>query len=236
MILFKRFMVCALCVAVTLTSVYFFKSAEQISVMSENSDIRPTIIIDAGHGGFDGGALAEDGTLEKDLNLKIAKRLKHLLLQGGFYVIMIRNDDVSVEDDPEQSIAKRKVSDMKRRLEIIKSHPNAIFVSIHLNKYTTASPRGAQVFYSVNVQNSSVLADKIQSSFKALLQPENNRSTKAAGKEIFLLYNATIPAVIVECGFLSNCDELSLLKNEEYQTKSAIAIYCGILEYFMHQE
>jgi N-acetylmuramoyl-L-alanine amidase len=80
MILFKRFTVCALCVAVTLTSVSFFKSAEKISVMSENSDIRPTIIIDAGHGGFDGGALAEDGTLEKDLNLKIAKRLKHLLL------------------------------------------------------------------------------------------------------------------------------------------------------------
>lgn len=236
MIVFKRCALCILCLAVTLTVVCFYKCAEPISVLSKNSDTRPTIILDAGHGGFDGGASAEDGTLEKDLNLQIARRLKHFLLQGGFCVIMVRDDDRSVEDDPDQSIAKRKVSDMKRRLDLIRSHPEAMFVSIHLNKYTSASPRGAQVFYSDNAHASELLAECIQDSFKAMLQPDNNRATKAAGKDIFLLHNANIPAVIVECGFLSNAEELALLKTKEYQTKSALAIYRGILEYYVKQE
>ena len=188
------------------------------------------------HGGFDGGAQASDGTLEKDLNLQIAKKLEAFLLQGGYYVIMIRDDDVSIEEDPTQSIARRKVSDMKRRLEIINSNTDAIFISIHMNKFTSSSPSGAQVFYSPNDSRSQEVALQIQGTFKKLTQPDNDRMVKQANKSIYLLHRAEIPALIVECGFLSNQRELALLKTEEYQIKTALAIYCGLFEYYGNQQ
>lgn len=191
-----------------------------------------TIIIDAGHGGYDGGAQASDGTQEKNINLAIAKKLQEYLSLGGFNVILTRDKDEGIEDDSSKSIAKRKVSDMKKRLQIINENKDAVFVSIHLNKFTTSSPKGTQVFYSPNNEKSFELATEIQKSVVAKLQPDNERQVKKGDKSIYLLKNATIPAVIVECGFLSNSDELKLLKNAEYQSKMAFSIYCGILEYY----
>ena len=189
-------------------------------------------MLNSAHGGFDGGAQAADGTLEKDINLLIAKKLEKMLRLGGYDVIMIRDTDMSIEDDDTESISKRKVSDMKRRLEIINSNPDAIFVSVHLNKFSTSSARGAQVFYSPNNEHSLSLANCLQESFKAYIQNDNDREVKKADRSIFLLKNAKIPAVIVECGFLSNYDELNLLKTDEYQTKTALCVYCGILKYY----
>ncbi len=190
-----------------------------------------TVVLDAGHGGFDGGAVADDGTLEKDINLSITLKLKAFLKQGGFNVITIRETDTGIENDTSQTIAKRKVSDMKKRLEIINSNPDALFVSIHLNKFTTSSVKGAQVFYSNNREESETLAEAVQKSVKSLLQPENKRTIKSADRSIYLLKNAKIPAVIIECGFLSNQKELLLLKTDEYQKQMAFSIYCGILDY-----
>lgn len=189
------------------------------------------VILDAGHGGFDGGAVVGD-VFEKDINLKITNKLNFMLKASGFKVISTRNDDSSTESDPSLSIASRKKSDLKNRLELAKQNPNAIFVSIHLNKYPSAAAKGAQMFFSGNHENSEVLAENIKTSIVSLLQNNNTRQIKNGTKSTFLLRNSPIPTVIVECGFMSNPEEMKNLLSEEYQTKTAFAIYCGILNYY----
>ncbi len=192
---------------------------------------RPVIIIDAGHGGFDGGAVATDGTSEKNINLNIALSVAEMLKLQGYDVVMTRTTDSGTEDNTDSSISSRKVSDLHNRLKMINSYPDAIFVSVHLNKFTTSSARGAQVFYSKNHGDSSLLGQSIQQSIVSNIQPENDRVIKQSTKSTYLLHNAQIPAVIVECGFLSNPKELELLKSETYQTQLAFCIFCGINDY-----
>lgn len=189
------------------------------------------VIIDAGHGEFDGGAVSSDGTSEKDINLFIAQKTADMLSLFGYSVIMTRLDDNAIDDVKEEKIAKRKKSDMVNRLSIINSNKDAICVSIHLNKFTTSIPNGAQVFYGVKNDNSKHLAEDIQSSIKRLLQNDNERVIKKGTKSTYLLYNAVIPMVIAECGFISNKEELNRLKTNEYQTKMAFCIVFGINDY-----
>lgn len=176
-----------------------------------------------------------DGTLEKDINLKIALKLKEFCKLHGFEVIMTRETDSSTEKDDTASIARRKKSDMYRRLDIITENPDAIFVSIHLNKFTSSEPHGAQVFYSGNNANSKILAECIQNSIKIHLQKDNERVIKKSDSSIFLLKKSYIPSIIVECGFLSNTNDLKLLKQDKYQAKMAYSIFCGILDYFLQE-
>ena len=192
---------------------------------------RNTVILDAGHGGFDGGAVASDGTVEKDINLKITLAAAKFLRQSGFNVILTRENDVSTDDVETEKISTRKKSDLKNRLNLMKDYKDAVFVSIHLNKFTTSAANGSQVFYSRS-EESKRLGDCIQKSIVAKLQPENTRVNKLATSSTYLLYNATVPSVLVECGFLSNKSELEKLKDKDYQNKMAFSIYCGILEYF----
>ena len=192
---------------------------------------RNTVILDAGHGGFDGGAVASDGTVEKDINLKITLASAKFLRQSGFNVILTRENDVSTDDVETEKISTRKKSDLKNRLNLMKDYKDAVFVSIHLNKFTTSAANGSQVFYSRS-EESKRLGDCIQKSIVAKLQPENTRVNKLATSSTYLLYNATVPSVLVECGFLSNKSELEKLKDQDYQNKMAFSIYCGILEYF----
>lgn len=228
----KRGLLAVLALAFVVESFYIGSKGYEMQLASSNKlDGRLKIILDAGHGGFDGGAQAVDGTVEKDINLEIAKQLKEILTFCDFDVIMTRTVDIGTEDDASQSIKDRKVSDMQNRLELTVKHPDSIFVSIHLNKFTTSSANGAQVFYSKNNQDSIVLANAIQSSISKRLQPNNERVVKQGTSSTYLLYKTKIPAVIVECGFLSNAQELELLKNKEYQRKMAFAIFCGICEY-----
>lgn len=175
--------------------------------------------------------MAHDGTVEKDINLNISRALSKLLKQNGFRVIMTREADVSTEDTESMQIASKKKSDLKNRLNLMRDNPDAVFVSIHLNKFTTSSAFGSQVFYSRNEQ-ARILGEKIQSAIVSLIQPENTRVNKQATSSTYLLHNATIPAVLVECGFLSNKQELEKLKQPSYQNKMAFSIYCGITEYF----
>ncbi|MEE1245530.1 MAG: N-acetylmuramoyl-L-alanine amidase [Acutalibacteraceae bacterium] len=192
---------------------------------------RNTVILDAGHGGFDGGAVASDGTVEKEINLKITLAAAKFLRQSGFNVILTRENDVSTDDVETEKISTRKKSDLKNRLNLMKDYKDAVFVSIHLNKFTTSAANGSQVFYSRS-EESKRLGDCIQKSIVAKLQPENTRVNKLATSSTYLLYNATVPSVLVECGFLSNKSELEKLKDKDYQNKMAFSIYCGILEYF----
>lgn len=218
-----------LILAITFFSTKIFAHKETVLV-SATPDNRKTIIIDAGHGGFDGGAVASDGTVEKDINLNISLIIAKLLKQNNFRVIMTRETDVSTEDTESLQIASKKRSDLQNRLNLMKDYPDSIFVSIHLNKFTTSSAFGSQVFYSKN-EKSRILAEKIQNNIVNLIQPYNTRVNKQATSSTYLLYNATVPAVLVECGFLSNREELEKLKQNAYQKKMAFGIYCGIIEY-----
>lgn len=192
---------------------------------------RPVVILDPGHGGVDGGAEGNRIT-EKTVNLSIAKKVREFCTLFGFEVQMTREEDISIHDEGKESIRAQKNSDLKNRLKLMTADPNAVVVSIHLNKYPQSRVKGAQVFYAPKSQGSDVLAQTIQDSFRTLLQPENTRQIKKADSSLFLLYNNTVnPAVLVECGFLSNPDEAALLASEDYQDRVAFAICCALLQF-----
>lgn len=190
-----------------------------------------TVIVDAGHGGDDGGAIGIDGTVEKDINLDISLKLEKILKFYGFNVIMTRTQDVMTCDDGLDSLRKRKISDIHNRFELMRKNPDAIFISVHQNKFEDSSQHGTQVFYSGNDERSKELAEAIQTSVTLTLQQKNDRVVKKSGSGIYLLYHAKIPAVLVECGFISNSDEVKKLKDESYRMKLAILIADGLLKY-----
>lgn len=190
-----------------------------------------TVIVDAGHGGDDGGAIGIDGTVEKDINLDIALKLEKILKFYGFNVIMTRTQDVMTCDDGLDSLRKRKISDIHNRFELMRKNPDAIFISVHQNKFEDSSQHGTQVFYSGNDERSKELAEAIQTSVTLTLQRKNDRVVKKSGSGIYLLYHAKIPAVLVECGFISNSDEVKKLEDESYRMKLAILIADGLLKY-----
>ena len=229
---FKKVFAATLSLLFIAASFIISSKGYEMRLANANALNNRVIIIDAGHGGFDGGAQAADGTVEKDINLQIAKNLEQILTFCDFEVIMTRSVDSGTEDNPGDSIKDRKVSDMKNRLSLTEKYPTAKFVSIHLNKFTTSSVSGAQVFYSKNNELSRPLAESIQNSIVTFLQPDNERVVKQGTSSTYLLHKTKIPAVIVECGFLSNADELKLLKSEEYQRQMAFAIFCGICDYY----
>ncbi len=201
-----------------------------------NSTNVPVIIIDAGHGGFDGGASTDDGIPEKGINLNIALYLKEYLNFFGFKVVLTRDSDTSTEDEGLTTIKSRKTSDLHNRMALMEKTKNAIFVSIHQNHFSQSQYSGAQVFYSKNFSDeSSALAESIQESIVYFVQPNNTRQIKPCGTSVYLIYNAVKPAVLVECGFLSNYDEAEKLKTEVYQKKMAFSIAIGILNYYEGQ-
>lgn len=223
---------CALAVTLLCTLAALLGGEPPVAPADADEGYQKTVIIDPGHGGFDGGAVV-GGVVEKDLNLVIGLKVAGLLRLSGFRVVMTRTDDSSTESDPDGSISVRKASDLKNRLALAGGYPDGILVSIHLNKYPQSDAvHGAQVFYSPRADGSKALAEDIDRKIKALIQRENRRPIKAAPDGNYLLGNAAIPAVIVECGFMSNRKELDLLCDDKYQSKIALAIFCGICEYF----
>ncbi len=185
----------------------------------------------SGHGGFDGGAVADDGTMEKDINLQIAQKINCFAKLFGYTTIMTREEDRALSGS-ESSLRKNKIEDMRNRLKIINENPRAVFLSIHINKFEQESVKGAQVFYSRNNENSLLLAQSLQGAIAKDVQPDNSRAVKKADNSIYLLKNAKIPAVIVECGFLSNQKELKNLKSSEYQSKLAFSIVMSFNLYY----
>lgn len=206
----------------------YFNAEKQ--TMAKSRESFPTIVIDPGHGGMDSGA-SNYGVHEKDINLEISKKLSDLLKTSGYKVVMTRDEDESIHDDNANTVRQQKVSDIKNRTEIVNSDPNNILVSIHQNKFQDSKYSGAQMFFSKNNPKSKDLAISIKTAIQELVQPENEREIKPAEKNIYILNKANVPAVIVECGFLSNEEELKNLTNSDYQSKLAFAIYCGILNY-----
>lgn len=194
-----------------------------------------TVLIDAGHGGADGGASA-NGITEKDINLSVALKLKDIVEQNGGTVIMTRDGDYSTADQNRSNGTSAKKSDLKRRVEMISESGANMFISIHMNKFPQEKYWGAQVFYAATPANSRKLGESIQSALPRVLNDGNERAAKKTTGNIFILKNASVPSVIVECGFLSNPDEAEKLKNSDYQTKLADAIFEGISDYLKSEE
>ena len=206
------------------------KIAENVLVMNETAN-KTTIVLDAGHGGLDSGCIGINGTYEKDINLSIVKKLKDMLNVSGINVVLTRDSDKSIHDKGIKGIRNQKESDMDNRLKIINESGAKLLIMVHQNKFTDPQFFGAQMFYNGDVDMSQDLAEIMQRKFVQNLQPENDREIKEEEDKIYLLSNATMPGVLCECGFLSNPEEEQLLSSDEYQSKVAFTIYCGIMEF-----
>ena len=193
---------------------------------------KPALIIDAGHGGFDGGAVSTDGTVEKNINLSISKKLAEIADLGGYEVIMVRDGDYAVCDEGLDTIRKRKSSDIRNRLTLAENNPAALYISIHQNHFTQPQYWGTQVFYGGRNPQSEQLAALIQETVCSMLQKDNKRKIKKAEKNLYILYNTNSTAVMVECGFLSNKEECAKLCTENYQQQLAFAIFSAIEHFF----
>lgn len=215
----------------TLVVVFIGIAAEKKVSLASIGVTKPVIVIDAGHGGEDGGTQSASGILEKDINLSISKKIEAILKAQGFNTVMIRSDDRLIYDEDCSSMRSKKSSDIMNRFEIMKKYPKCIFLSIHQNYFTQSKYSGAQVFHRPNHIESSELAQCIQNSIVNSLQKENTRQIKPCTSSVYLIYNAVTTAVMVECGFLSNVNEAEKLNNDEYQTQMAKAVAKGLQDY-----
>lgn len=190
----------------------------------------PVMIIDAGHGGMDGGATGVGGVIEKDINLSISQKLCSLAQLGGYKVIMVRSTDQSVHEEGVTGVRKQKVSDIHQRLALAKKYPEAVFISIHQNYFPSQSSWGTQVFYSTENVQSRILAQRIQDNIREALQSDNKREIKPAGNNLYLLSHMNNPAVMVECGFISNPEDCQRLLQPDYQQQLAFKILQSVTE------
>lgn len=185
------------------------------------------VVIDAGHGGFDPGKVSPDNTLEKDINLAIALHLKSYLEAQDCQVYLTRDSDCSLADESSNS---KKQSDMRNRVAFVEQLQPDLMISIHQNSFSSSKEHGAQTFYYHNSESSQFLAECVQSSLIEIADPENTRTFKS-NDSYYILKNVSCPAVLIECGFLSNPTETALLNTEIYQDKIAYAISVGVRKY-----
>ncbi len=207
-----------------------FYRLEHPELASASTDCNsPVILIDAGHGGEDGGATGVNGALEKDLNLAVAGMLADLLRGAGYSVVQTRTEDRLLYDAGTPK-GHKKQGDLENRVKYTEKYPNSVLISIHMNTFPLETCEGVQVWYSQNDERSAILAKQIQDSVKEHLQPSNNRKIKAATSSIYLLRHARTPAVLVECGFLSTPSECERLCSTVYQQKLALTLFDAICE------
>lgn len=205
-----------------------------VTVFVENSSVeeRKCVIIDPGHGGVDGGATSCTGILESSLNLEIALRLNDMMHLLGIDTVMIRTTDESVFTKGD-TIAAKKVSDLKQRVNMVNNTDHATLISIHQNHFTDSRYHGAQVFYAPT-DGSIELARKLQSEFVSKLNPGSNRKAKMAAG-IYLMQKITCPGVLVECGFLSNPEEEAKLRSTDYQ-KKLCSVIATTISCYLHSK
>ena len=232
-IIMKKWKYIIISIAVLITSLLIVKvKNEAADVMEYMPVANKTIVLDAGHGGIDPGAMNNDKTiLEKDVNLAITKKLRDLLEASGATVIMTRDKDVSLyEEDENKTIRQKYNENLRNRKNIIDQSDADVFVSIHLNAFEQSKYYGAQTFYQKGKDDGKELAQFIQDELKRVVDQDNDRKIKPRD-DIYLLKNTTMPSVLIECGFLSNEKESKLLADSKYQDKVAWAIYVGIQKY-----
>lgn len=196
------------------------------------------IVIDPGHGGEDGGANIGD-LLEKDLNLAVAKDLDLICTIFGYSTKMTRTEDTLLYDyygDLSDYTGHKKTYDLKNRLRIAEECGAELFVGIHMNKFPQPQYRGLQVYYSNNSPKSEKVARTVQSYSKKYIAPDNEREIKSAGDSIYILNRITCPAILVECGFLSNPEECTALQDPEYRARLAAVIFASCAEQLVSGE
>lgn len=216
---------CGMGIRVALSSSH---SSEAVPAVSHTKQEDIVFVLDAGHGGMDGGCSSAEGIPEKGINLNIMLAVRDWLEISGYRVEVTRETDCSIHDKGVEGIANQKSSDMDNRLALLNRYDNAVCVSIHQNQFTDPKYSGAQMFYAPTNPESESLAQMMQMQFRSLLQPENTREIKLCGKELFLCYYCKNPMVMAECGFLSNPEEAALLSTEDYQYKVAFTIYSAL--------
>ncbi len=252
-VVLKKSSVALVCLIFTLLLVIFSLNInidnninDMSSEITDNRDIQvtkeggqqKTVILDPGHGGEDPGAVSEySGIKEKDINLKIAFKLKELLEKENCKVIMTRTEDILEYDENTTNIYQKRKQDLTQRKKIMDDSGADIVVSIHLNEFPQTQYYGAQVFYPPDSNDSQKLANSIQKVLKKDVDPTNKRVAMVkeppkGQKPIMILRDIKTTTVIVECGFLSNFDEEKKLRTDEYQNKIADAIKTGIINFF----
>lgn len=195
----------------------------------------PVVIIDAGHGDFDPGALAADGTREKDINLAISLALRDIFASNGYAVVMTRTTDETLAFKGPSESSSAKKSDTHNRASLADSIDDAVMISIHQNAFADRSQRGTQVFYGTEDARSKLLAETVAESVRLNLQPDNKRECKRGTDSIYILTHIENPVIMVECGFMTNADELENLKSAEYRQRLAYCIYTGYRDYLTSQ-
>lgn len=189
----------------------------------------PVVVVDAGHGGEDGGAVAADGTVESGLNLAIARRVRDLLTFAGVPTTVTREGDAAIYDPGSATLREKKVSDLHNRVALVNELPGAVLLSIHQNSLPSSpSTRGAQVFWN-RQEGAEELASSIQEALNGAVNAGHEKKSAQVPSSVYLMKEITAPGVLVECGFLSNAAETEQLKDPAYQTKLAAAIAAGVL-------
>ena len=201
-----------------------------VSPTGHGFSFEPAVVLDPGHGGMDGGAVSQTGIEEKNINLSIAHKTRMLLKLVGIDCVMTRDNDICLEYREGDSVRKNKQRDLYARAQVAQRFPQSDFISIHLNKFEQAQYKGAQMFYGKN-SKSLQLAQLMQDSFRQLLDLENDRKIKPAPEAVYIMQKVEAPAVIAECGFLSNPQEAQALTQSGYQTKCALAIMGAYLQF-----
>ncbi len=193
------------------------------------------VVIDAGHGGEDGGAVSVSGAIESNINLAVALRLDAIFGLYGVPTVLLRDSDVSLHDESADTLRQKKVSDLKNRVATIEALENPVVISIHQNTYPDSQYHGAQVFYA-NGELSLPFAKVTQSTLQNVLDPSNQRKPAAVPSGVYLMNHISCKAILVECGFLSNPQEDRLLQSPEYQKKLAAALAGAYLNYHESQQ
>ena len=201
-----------------------------VNEASESECEKVTVILDAGHGGEDAGAVSENGILEKDLNLLLCNQIKDILISNNVNVIMTRTEDRLLYTEEQNIKGQRKINDLRNRYFIAKEYENAIFVSVHINKFEQSKYKGLQVWYSPNNEKSATIAKTVQETVSSLLQKENTRKIKKSNGSIYLLDRLECPSILIECGFLSNDEDCKNLSDAEYRKKISYLIAHSIIE------
>lgn len=224
----KRALIIIICAIFLFVGIFrlSYKVDNELLQVIRQYDIRQTVVIDAGHGGKDGGTIGIDGSLEKTINLSIALDLYDFLMVSAINADLTRSGDYELYNSGDN----RNKSDLYNRLDYINSKSNSVLISVHQNHFENEGEWGTQIWYSENDEKSKIIADKILMSIKQNLQNDNERLNKPSGDDYYLLYKASVPSIMIECGFMSNAEENEKLQDIEYQKDLAFSILCGISE------
>lgn len=219
----KRDMILLVLCLCVLAGIGWLNPEEAVPVAAIAQEQACTLILDAGHGGEDGGASTAAGNKESDINLAIVLKTQALMTFLGVEPSLTRNSDTSLHSSEAETIRQKKVSDLKNRVAMVEHMPNALLISVHQNHFTDPRYSGSQVFYGEGEANRQ-WGEQAQNALRQILSPENDRKAKPIPDGIYLFDHITCPAILVECGFLSNGEEAALLCTDSYQRKVAVAL------------